>query len=56
VVQVASVTLGSGAPLFPSQIEPPLKLLSAKPYGHNFVELHYEVLPPFLHPKEHRKE
>ncbi|MBD2106470.1 dihydrofolate reductase family protein [Nodosilinea sp. FACHB-13] len=43
VVQIASVTLGSGAPLFPLRVDPPLKLLSAKTYGHNFVELHYQV-------------
>lgn len=44
VVQIASVTLGGGAPLFPLRVDPPLKLLSAKTYGHNFVELHYQVL------------
>ncbi|NCJ07918.1 dihydrofolate reductase [Synechococcales cyanobacterium C] len=43
VVSVASVTLDGGAPLFPRRIDPPLKLLSAKPYGHDFVELHYSV-------------
>lgn len=56
VIQVASVTLGGGAPLLPRRIDPPLKLLSANIYGHNFVELHYEVLPPLLLRKEHRKE
>jgi dihydrofolate reductase len=44
IVQIASVTLGSGAPLLPRKIAtPPLKLLSAKVYGTAFVELHYEV-------------
>lgn len=44
IVQVASVTLGKGAPLLPRQIvRPPLKLLSATVYGNAFAELHYEV-------------
>lgn len=45
-VQVASVTLGSGAPILPRRITtPPLKLLSVKAYGDAFAELHYEVAP-----------
>lgn len=44
IVQFASVTLGSGAPLLPRTITtPPLKLLSAQTYGSAFVELRYEV-------------
>jgi dihydrofolate reductase len=44
IVQFASVTLGSGAPLLPRTITtPPLKLLSAKAYGTAFAELRYEV-------------
>jgi dihydrofolate reductase len=44
IVQIASVTLGSGASLLPRKIvTPPLKLLSAKVYGNAFAELHYEV-------------
>ena len=44
IVQIASVTLGDGAPLLPRQITtPPLKLLSATVYGQAFVELRYEV-------------
>jgi dihydrofolate reductase len=44
IVSIASVTLGSGAPLLPRAIAtPPLKLLTAKIYGDCFVELHYEV-------------
>lgn len=44
IVQFASVTLGSGAPLLPRAItNPPLKLLSATTYGTAFVELRYEV-------------
>jgi dihydrofolate reductase len=44
VVQIASVALGGGAPLFPRRVDPPLQLLSAKTYGHNFAELHYRVV------------
>lgn len=44
IVGIASVTLGSGAPLLPRSItSPPLKLLSAKTYGTAFAELHYEI-------------
>lgn len=44
IVQIASVTLGSGAPLLPRRIvTPPLKLLSANLYGDAFAELRYAV-------------
>jgi dihydrofolate reductase len=44
IVGVASVTLGSGAPLLPRKItSPPLKLISATTYGDAFAELRYEV-------------
>jgi dihydrofolate reductase len=44
IVSIASVTLGSGAPLLPRAIaKPPLKLLSATTYGTDFVELCYQV-------------
>jgi len=43
VVQIASVTLGGGAPLLPRRVDPPLRLLSAKTFGQDFVELHYQV-------------
>jgi dihydrofolate reductase len=44
IVGIASVTLGSGAPLLPRKItSPPLKLLSATTYGDAFAELRYEV-------------
>ncbi len=47
IVQITSVTLGSGAPLLPRRIvTPPLKLLSATVYGHAFAELRYQVFPP----------
>jgi dihydrofolate reductase len=44
IVTIASVTLGSGAPLLPRAItSPPLKLLSATTYGTAFAELRYEI-------------
>lgn len=47
IVQIASVTLGHGAPLLPRRITtPPLKLVSATVYGDSFAELRYEVPRP----------
>jgi dihydrofolate reductase len=44
IIQVTSVTLGSGAPLLPRSItNPPLRLVSAATYGEAFAELRYEV-------------
>jgi dihydrofolate reductase len=44
IIGMASVTLGSGAPLLPRRIvTPPLQLLSATAYGADFVMLHYAV-------------
>lgn len=44
IVQVGSVTLGRGKPLFPRSVtRPPLKLLSARQVGTGFAELHYEL-------------
>ncbi len=44
IIQVTSVTLGQGAPLLPRAIvDPPLRLISATPFGEAFVELRYEV-------------
>jgi dihydrofolate reductase len=44
IVTIASVTLGAGFPLFPRSITtPPLRLISAKQFGTDFVELRYEV-------------
>jgi dihydrofolate reductase len=44
IVQVGSVTLGSGKPLLPRRIAfPPLRLLSAQRFGPGFAELRYEV-------------
>ncbi|HET7696102.1 MAG TPA: dihydrofolate reductase family protein [Vicinamibacterales bacterium] len=44
VVQIASVTLGRGKPLFPRRLtNPPLRLLSARQVGSGFAELTYAV-------------
>ena len=44
VVQVGSVTLGTGKPLLPRRIAfPPLKLSSVRQVGTGFAELHYEI-------------
>jgi dihydrofolate reductase len=44
IVQVSSVTLGSGKPLLPRSItSPPLKLVSVQRFGDGFGELRYEV-------------
>ena len=47
ILGVASVTLGSGAPLLPRRItDPPLRLLEATRYGTGFVTLRYAVTRP----------
>jgi len=44
IVQVSSVTLGSGKPLFPRTVtSPPLRLVSVRQFGPGFAELRYEV-------------
>lgn len=44
IVQVGSVTLGRGKPLFPRRItSPPLRLMSARQAGAGFAELRYQV-------------
>jgi dihydrofolate reductase len=44
IVQVGSVTLGRGKPLFPRRVtSPPLRLVSARHISSGFVELHYEA-------------
>lgn len=44
LVQVASVTLGEGKPLFPRRLtQPPLSLVSVRQVGTGFAELRYEV-------------
>lgn len=43
-VQVGSVTLGRGKPLFPRRItSPSLRLVSVRQVGPGFAELHYEI-------------
>jgi dihydrofolate reductase len=44
LVQVGSVTLGRGKPLFPRRLtSPPLRLVSVRQVGSGFAELRYEV-------------
>lgn len=44
IVQVGSVTLGTGKPLLPRRIAfPPMKLVSVRQVGTGFAELRYEV-------------
>jgi dihydrofolate reductase len=43
-VQIGSVTLGKGKPLFPRRVtSPALRLVSVRQVGSGFAELHYEV-------------
>jgi dihydrofolate reductase len=47
IVQVGSVTLGRGKPLFPRRLTTPaLRLVSARRIGSGFAELRYEVPAP----------
>lgn len=44
IVQVGSVTLGKGKPLFPRRVtSPPLRLVSVRQIGTGFAELRYEL-------------
>jgi dihydrofolate reductase len=44
IVQVGSVTLGKGKPLFPRRVtNPPLRLTSVRQIGTGFAELRYEM-------------
>ena len=44
IVQVGSVTLGKGKPLFPRRLtRPPLALVSVRQVGTGFAELRYRV-------------
>jgi dihydrofolate reductase len=46
IVQVGSVTLGRGKPLFPRRLtNPPLRLVSTRHVGDGFAELTYAVPP-----------
>ena len=44
LLQVGSVTLGKGKPLFPRRMTTPLRLTSTKQVGSGFAELRYEVV------------
>jgi dihydrofolate reductase len=45
IVQVGSVTLGSGKPLLPRRrTQPPLRLISVQQIGTSFAELRYEIV------------
>ncbi len=47
IVQIGSVTLGKGKPLFPRRLtSPPLKLESVRQVGTGFAELRYTVPKP----------
>lgn len=47
IVQVASVTLGQGKPLFPRRVtQPPWQLLSVRHIGPGFAELRYRLPRP----------
>jgi len=44
IIQVASVTLGKGKPLFPRRVtSPPWQLLSVRQVGSGFAELRYQL-------------
>lgn len=44
IVQVGSVTLGRGKPIFPRRLtSPPLRLVSVRQIGSGFAELRYEL-------------
>lgn len=45
IVQIGSVTLGKGKPLFPRRlVSPPLRLVSVQRFGPGFAELRYQVV------------
>jgi dihydrofolate reductase len=45
IVQIGSVTLGKGKPLFPRRVtSPPLQLMSVRQVGAGFAELRYRVV------------
>lgn len=49
IVQIGSVTLGKGKPLFPRRLtNPPMRLQSARQIGTGFAELTYEIVKPAL--------
>jgi dihydrofolate reductase len=47
IIQIGSVTLGKGKPVFPREVVgPKLKLVSSTPMGTGMIELRYEVMRP----------
>lgn len=51
IVQVGSVTLGHGKPLFPRRVlSPTLRLMSVRQMGTGMAELRYEVAHPWSSP------
>ncbi len=46
IVQVESVTLGRGKPLFPRRVTRPFQLTSVRKVGSGFAELHYDISSP----------
>lgn len=45
IIQIGSVTLGTGKPLLPRRlVDPPLRLMSARHLGPGMAELRYEVV------------
>lgn len=47
IVQIGSVTLGTGKPLFPRRIlSPTLRLATVRQMGAGMVELRYDISPP----------
>lgn len=43
IVQVGSITLGRGKPLFPRRLTTPFRLTAVRQVGSGFAELHYQV-------------
>lgn len=45
IIQIGSVTLGKGKPVFPRRLtHPPLRLAASTPMGAGMIELRYEVV------------
>ena len=45
IIQVGSITLGAGKPLFPRRLSAPMTLTSVQQYGPGFAELRYQIAP-----------
>ena len=46
IIQVGSITLGAGKPLFPRRLASPMTLTSVRQYGPGFAELRYQFAEP----------